>query len=125
MNFANIEYCIGRGIAAIRANEESDIDFLYFTLVKIAHKILAEAKGAGSTFPNVNRGELRKKKIIFPIKKGDQQQIGEKIRAIETEAKSKKNKIQTLQRLKKSLMQNLLTGKVRLDVEAIDKIISE
>jgi len=31
-------------------------------------------------------------------------------------------KIQTLQRLKKSLMQNLLTGKVSVDIEAINKI---
>ncbi len=125
MNFANIKYCIGRGIAAIRAKDESDIDFLYYTLITIAHKILAEAKGAGSTFPNVNRGELRKKKIIFPTQKIEQQEIGNKIRAIESAIQGRQTKIKTLQRLKKALMQNLLTGKVRVDVEAINKIINE
>ncbi|MFZ2634181.1 MAG: restriction endonuclease subunit S [Desulfosalsimonadaceae bacterium] len=122
MNFADQEYCIGRGIAAIRANEDSDNDFLYYTLVTIAHKILAEAKGAGSTFPNVNRGDLRKKKIIFPEAKIEQQEIGEKIRAFETKVQSKQGKIHTLQRLKKSLMQHLLTGKVRLPADVVAKL---
>lgn len=119
MNFADQPYCIGRGIAAIRANENSDISFLYYTLVTIAHKILAEAKGAGSTFPNVNRGELNKKRVIVPMEREVQQIIGSKIKEVELFEKSKQTKIQTLQRLKKSLMQNLLTGKVRLPKEFI------
>jgi len=122
MNFADQEYCIGRGIAAIRANEDSDIDFLYYTLIRIAHIILAEAKGSGSTFPNVNRGELMKKKIIYPILKNEQAEIGKRIRSIENNIRSKQFKIHSLQRLKKSLMQNLLTGKVRLSGELINQL---
>jgi hypothetical protein len=37
----------------------------------------------------------------------------------------KYNKIQTLERLKKSLMQNLLTGKKRIAKEFIDEINSK
>lgn len=125
MNFADREYCIGRGIAAIRAKEDSDNDFLYYTLVTISHKILAEAKGAGSTFPNVNRGELRKKKIIYPRTKNEQHLIGNIVKEIETTAQFKQTKIQNLQRLKKSLMQHLLTGKVRVDVDKINNILKE
>jgi type I restriction enzyme, S subunit len=125
MNFADQEYCIGRGLAAIRAKESSDNDFLYYILVKIAHLILAEAKGAGSTFPNVNRGELLKKKITYPESKEEQQKIGAKIRATENVIHSKQNKIKSLQRLKKSMMQNLLTGKVRLSAEVVDKILQK
>jgi type I restriction enzyme S subunit len=124
MNFADQKYCIGRGIAAIRANEDSNIDFLYYTLVTIAHKILAEAKGAGSTFPNVNRGELNKKKIIFPDDKIEQEKVGNQIRSIENIVVQKQIKVQTLQRLKKSLMQNLLTGKVRVDVDKVSEILN-
>lgn len=125
MNIADQEYCIGRGIAAIRANMSSDIDFLYYTLVKIAHIILAEAKGSGSTFPNVNRGELLKKKIIYPLLKEEQNLIGTKIKQAEEIIQSKQSKIQVLQRLKKSLLQNLLTGKVRVDVERINELFKE
>jgi restriction endonuclease S subunit len=125
MNFADQKYCIGRGIAAIRANENSNIDFLYYTLVTIAHKILAEAKGAGSTFPNVNRGELNKKKIIYPNDKAEQEKIGNQIGSLENIAVQKQTKIETLQRLKKSLMQNLLTGKVRVDVSKVNEILKK
>jgi type I restriction enzyme, S subunit len=124
MNFADQPYCIGRGIAAIRANEESDTDFIYYSLVQIANLILAEAKGAGSTFPNVSRGELLKKKVIFPILKTEQQEIGRQIREAQNIIQTKQSKIKTLERLKKSLMQNLLTGKVRVDVAKIESLIT-
>lgn len=116
MNIADKEYCIGRGLAAIREIKDiSDNGFIYFTLITIAKRILAEAKGAGSTFPNVNRGELLKKKIIYP-KADEQFEIAKKIKSIENVIIQKETKIQKLERLKKALMQNLLTGKVRVKV---------
>lgn len=125
MNFADREYCIGRGLAAIRALKNANINFLYSSLVRISNIILAEAKGAGSTFPNVSRGELRKKKIIYPNTKNEQDQIGKILKSTDEKIKSKKSKIKTLQRLKKSLMQNLLTGKIRVDVAKVNEIISQ
>ena len=117
MNIADKEYCIGRGIAAIREIENiSNINFIYFTLITIANRILAEAKSAGSTFPNVNRGELLKKKIIYP-KKNERSQIANKINSVENVIIQKEKKIQKLECLKKALMQNLLTGKVRVKID--------
>lgn len=123
MNIADQEYCIGRGIAAIRAKEGSDIDFIYYTLVTISEKILAEAKGAGTTFPNVSRGELLKKWVLIPDT--DQSEISSKIKSVDAFLKEKQKKVFTIQRLKKSLMQNLLTGKVRVDLSKIEKILNE
>lgn len=123
MNIADQEYCIGRGIAAIRAKEGSDIDFIYYTLVTISEKILAEAKGAGTTFPNVSRGELLKKWVLIPDI--DQSEISSKIKSVDAFLKEKQKKVFTIQRLKKSLMQNLLTGKVRVDLRKIEKILNE
>lgn len=123
MNIADQEYCIGRGIAAIRAKEGSDIDFIYYTLVTISEKILAEAKGAGTTFPNVSRGELLKKWVLIPDT--DQSEISSKIKSVDAFLKEKQKKVATIQRLKKSLMQNLLTGKVRVDVNKIEKLLQE
>ena len=123
MNIADQEYCIGRGIAAIRNKEKSDIDFIYYTLITIAEKILAEAKGAGTTFPNVSRGELLKKWILVP--ETGQTDIASKIKGVELAIKQKQSKVQSLKTLKKSLMQNLLTGKVRVDVEKINKLLEE
>lgn len=123
MNFADQEYCIGRGIAAIRAKAGSDIDFIYYTLVTISEKILAEAKGAGTTFPNVSRGELLKKWVLIPDT--GQADISSKIKSIDVFLKQKEGKVTAIQRLKKSIMQNLLTGKVRVDLDKIEKLIAD
>ena len=122
MNIADQEYCIGRGIAAIRAKEGCDTDFIYYTLITISEKILAEAKGAGTTFPNVSRGELLKKWILIPDT--DQTEIASKIKSVDAFLKEKQKKVATIQRLKKSLMQNLLTGKVSVDVNKIEKLLA-
>ena len=113
MNFADQEYCIGRGLAAIRPKHDGNIQFLYYTLTRICEMILAEAKGAGTTFPNVSRGDLLKKVILIPT---NQNEIIQPIVEIACLIKSKQQKITILERLKKSLMQNLLTGKVRVNV---------
>ncbi|MBS1631683.1 MAG: restriction endonuclease subunit S [Bacteroidetes bacterium] len=123
MNIADQEYCIGRGIAAIRAKEGSDIDFIYYTLVTISEKILAEAKGAGTTFPNVSRGELLKKWVLIPDT--DQSEISAKIKSVDAFLNEKERKVITTRRLKKSLMQNLLTGKVRVDINKIENILAD
>ena len=73
--------------------------------------ILAEAKGAGTTFPNVSRGDLIKKEILIP---DNQEEIVTQICSTESIIILKQNKIAVLERLKKSLMQNLLTGRVRV-----------
>ena len=112
MNFADQEYCIGRGLAAIRPKSNSSIQFIYYTLLKISEMILAEAKGAGTTFPNVSRGDLMKKEILIP---DNQEEIVKQICSTESTIILKQNKIAVLERLKKSLMQNLLTGKVRVN----------
>lgn len=122
MNIADQEYCIGRGIAAIRAKEGCDTDFIYYILITISEKILAEAKGAGTTFPNVSRGELLKKWVLIPDT--DQTEIAAKIKSVDAFLKEKQKKVATIQRLKKSLMQNLLTGKVRVDVNKIEKLLA-
>ena len=112
MNFADQEYCIGRGLAAIRPKHDGNIQFLYYTLTRISEMILAEAKGAGTTFPNVSRGDLLKKVILIPT---NQNEIIQPIVEIAYLIKSKQQKIAILERLKKSLMQNLLTGRVRVN----------
>ena len=114
MNFADQEYCIGRGLAAIRPKHDGNIQFLYYTLTRISEMILAEAKGAGTTFPNVSRGDLLKKVILIPT---NQNEIIQPIVEIACLIKSKQQKITILERLKKSLMQNLLTGRVRVNVQ--------
>lgn len=112
MNLADQEYCIGRGLAAIRPKSNNNISFIYYTLLKISEMILAEAKGAGTTFPNVSRGELMKKVILIPDT--HQNEIIAPIEQLASFSNSKQRSIDKLEILKKSLMQNLLTGRIKI-----------
>lgn len=69
---------------------------------------------AGTTVPTLNRNDIHKLKVIIPSETNVQQQIVDRIDAAISIIQEKQQKIATLERLKKSLMQNLLTGKVRI-----------
>lgn len=69
--------------------------------------------------PKLTQGSIGSISFIYPESKIEQTEIAEKINSVELNITEKQTKIQTLQRLKKSLMQNLLTGKVRLPQEFI------
>ncbi|APZ47436.1 hypothetical protein BW723_14580 [Polaribacter reichenbachii] len=65
-------------------------------------------------------------KILLPIpSEPEQQAIKKKLDEVSNEISQKQDKINKLQRLKKSLMQNLLTGKVRLPEEFIAQFEDE
>ncbi len=114
MNFADQEYCIGRGIAAIRPSQDYEISFLYYTLLIIVEKLFAIAKSSGTTFPNVNRDELKKKAILYPEDLSVRNEIAGYFCSIDKLIEEKIMKISKLEKLKKSLMQKLLTGQVRV-----------
>ena len=63
---------------------------------------------------NINSKSLRNTSIIIPTNKKEQDEIVSRINNVENEIINKQNKIAVLERLKKSLMQNLLTGRVRV-----------
>lgn len=71
---------------------------------------------------NINSNSLRNTSILIPINKDEQDMIVSIISKIEEQINNKQNQIITLERLKKSLMQNLLTGKVRVGEEGKEKI---
>ena len=68
----------------------------------------------GSAQPKINKSDLNRIKIIIPKDIDEQKRISKSITTIDIEISTKQNKIAVLERLKKSLMQNLLTGRVRI-----------
>lgn len=63
---------------------------------------------------NINSKSLRVTAVLIPTEKREQDEIVSKIEQIELEINNKQQKIATLERLKKSLMQNLLTRRVKV-----------
>ena len=104
-------------IGIIADNEKIDSEFLLITLMtkqRLLNQVATE-----SAQKNVNYGNLRPLPILHPKRIENQQEIASKIKSSFDAIETKQTKIQTLQRLKKSLMKNLLTGKVRLPAEFI------
>lgn len=87
-----------------------------------AFKIAMQRVGAK---PNINSREYGSFRFALSNDLNEQKLIYEKAKPINESISKKQTKIKTLQRLKKSLMQNLLTGKVRLPKEFIAQFEDE
>lgn len=92
--------------------KEDVINPSYLLLHLMRYKNILDAQATESAQKNINYSNLRPLPILFPTKKEEQLQITNKVIAIFSEIDSKKTKIKILEQLKKSLMQNLLTGKI-------------
>jgi len=112
------------GFYVLTAKEEENNKFYFYQILSEIGEQQFHSYVAGSNYPAIGDRDIKLLKLYKPSYP-EQCLIEEKISSISSINKQKQTKIQTLQRLKKSLMQNLLTGKVRLDVEEVNKIISE
>ncbi len=63
-NIADVECCIGRGLAAIRCGKGANRDFILLALRHYEEALVS--KGTGSTFEAINRDDLESFAIPFP-----------------------------------------------------------
>ncbi|MEM7182985.1 MAG: restriction endonuclease subunit S [Spirochaetota bacterium] len=110
-NTSNDNYCIGRGVAAIRATKNSDIIFLTNHVYLAIEKILSLS--SGSTFPNIDRKSLTTIPIPVPPL-AEQKAIAKVLSDTDALIQSTEKLIAKKKLIKKGAMQELLTGKKRL-----------
>ncbi len=67
MNVAQLQYAIGRGVAAIRGATPADTRFIRYAIVNGLPNILALT--SGSVFPNISAGDLRNFQLPWPDEK--------------------------------------------------------
>jgi type I restriction enzyme S subunit len=115
VNLAPFKLCIGRGLAAIRCilNKACHLYYFYF-LQKI--KELLEALGKGSTFKAIIKEDLVNLKIPLPPL-SEQEKIAEILSTLDEKIEIERKRREKLERIKKSLMDLLLTGKIRVRVD--------
>jgi len=63
INFATQKVCIGRGLAAIRAGKDVDVNFLFSFLLKHENEIVGNA---GAVFDSINKTQIENIKIPLP-----------------------------------------------------------
>ena len=117
------EACTNQQINTIIPNADNSGEFFYYMMLyRSTH--FKEIAGINAT-PQINKSGLSKYKLLRPTSFIEQSEIAELIAKTDKNIASKKSKINTLFRLKKSLMQNLLSGKVRVDLSKIDNFLNE
>ena len=75
--------------------------------------------------PKITQSEILNIRVAFPEKEDEQRYIAAQLGAFQDLIEGTRAKITALQGLKKSLMQNLLTGRMRLCPEAIAELTAE
>lgn len=113
INISNDEYCIGRGVAAIRAKAGADTSFITFQVDSAIKSILTLT--TGSTFPNIDGKSIRAIEFVLPSL-AEQQAIAEILTDIDAEIAALEGRREKTRLIKQGMMQELLTGRIRLEV---------
>ena len=107
--------CIGRGIASIQAKKNIVKEFVYQWLLSFEPKWGMFSQG--STFEAVNSNDIKTLQVSIPIF-AEQQQIASVLTIADKEIEVLEAKLAHFKQEKKALMQQLLTGKRRVVVDA-------
>ena len=109
------DICINQSVAVLRPNEEVSSSFLFHLLeAPLYQKIMIENAG-GSTIKHIYITVVDKMKVVRPPC-SEQDKIVAVLSSINKRVDRVIEKLSQTQSLKKSLMQDLLTGKVRVTV---------
>jgi type I restriction enzyme, S subunit len=102
------EVCLGRGVCAVRFNN----DFLYHFLVYIEPTWAKHSKG--STFDSVNSSDVKSVELCLPANASEQNAIAAVLSDMDAEIAALEAQRDKTRALKQGMMQELLTGRIRL-----------
>ena len=109
------DYVFASYLIRIRVSKDNNPYFVNYALNSYPIQCSLRSKATPAVSQaNINSKSLRGTSILIPKEKQEQDEIVSRIEQVELGINSKQQKIATLERLKKSLMQNLLTGRVRV-----------
>jgi len=113
MNWADQEYCIGRGLAAIRGKKgASDTSFLRYLLEYLKPDLYSIAIAGGSTFPNINAIQLSNREAaIAPLP--EQHAIAHILRAVQAARGARHHEVTLERERKAALMAHLFARGTR------------
>ena len=108
INIADQDYCIGRGLAAIRLKNRIDPDYGWYAISFYKGQINRFAQG--STFLAVNSNDIRSIEIPM-LEESEQRKIAEILTTVDDAIEQTEALIRKYQRIKQGLMQDLLKVK--------------
>jgi len=105
---AVFDVCLGRGVCAIRYSN----DFLYHALIAKEPTWVKLSKG--STFDSVNSTDVKSFGIEMPTNEAEQTAIASILSDMDAEIAALEAKLFKARQIKQGMMQELLTGRIRL-----------
>ena len=112
-NITKEQSCLGRGVCSINPLE-NELMYCYFLISYFKKQFVVYAQG--TTYDAINRNEIVGTRLPFTSNKKEQQRIASILSNIDAQINSQTQYKEKLERLKKSLMQKLLTGAVRVAI---------
>ncbi|MEW6327863.1 MAG: restriction endonuclease subunit S [Thermodesulfobacteriota bacterium] len=105
---AVFDACIGRGVCAIRYRNE----YLYYYLINQEATWAKLSKG--STFDSVNSADVKALEINLPKDELEETRIATILSDMDAEISALETKLAKYKQIKQGMMQELLTGRIRL-----------
>jgi type I restriction enzyme S subunit len=90
----------------------TNVEFLYYLLLMQKDKFIALC--GGSTFLEIGKTQLGRFEVIVPPTEREQAEISEVLSAMDDDIALLRLKLQKARQIKEAMMQNLLTGRIRL-----------
>ena len=110
MVIADGKYCISRQLMAIRVSEKWSSIFIFFLLVHVSYLFEESATGL---IPGISRGDILDRVIFLPCLQ-EQSAIAAVLSDMDAEIAAVEAKLTKARQVKQGMMQELLTGRVRL-----------
>ena len=106
INITKKKCCLGRGIAALNSLK-NDLLYCYYLVQQNKNRFLVYSQG--TTYDAINRNEIEKTKLPYTKNIKEQQKIASILSRVDALIESTQKVIEKAERLKKALMQKLLT----------------
>lgn len=110
--YLKIDACSNQAVLAIPINSDCN-DFVFYALSYAMPKLLFQAQGSGQ--PNLSKQLVDRTLLGMPLSY-EQQKIAAILSAQDRKIETEETNLDKLQNLKKGLMEDLLSGKVRVKV---------
>lgn len=109
--FADKEYCLGRGVAALSPKESNDKYFNYIKLKRIIDELTRNA--TGSVILGLSKDDIKKAELILPSRiKLDE--FSEIVKPLFNKIEINQNQLQSLTITRDTLLPKLMSGQVRV-----------
>ncbi|MBC7389486.1 MAG: restriction endonuclease subunit S [Opitutaceae bacterium] len=105
------EGCTNQGFQSLIAKSGINNEYLYYLVSTLKNILLQNA--SGSTFLEISPGKIKQISVHIPSKE-EQNQIASALSEMDSEITTLETKLSKYKQIKQGMMQNLLTGKIRL-----------